>query len=233
MFTWDESASKIKSNVLELQLRDDKKSSMDVNDASQDIDLFIPLDSSKIAKPQVYFIAQQNGSMRYHRFVINTTEPPMSLKVAPVDKNDRFEIYWKYRVRPKAEEDEFITTLPDYSSCSVTSGKRVCLRDPFVVLIDPSKTSVSGGYFLGIRNIAPDHLRKKRSCFDGNRIKRSCLQYKDPPPDPNPGTGTYHLVVPRYRSGLDFNYTMNTIKTPCLYWDTKKQLWTSDGCRVG
>ena len=233
IFTWDESGSQIKSHVLDLQLQDDKKSTMAVNGTSQDIDLFIPLDSSKLPKPQVYFIAKQNGSMRYHRFVINATEPSMNLRVAPVDQDNHFEIYWKYRQRPEANKDELITVLPDYSSCSDNSGKHVCQRDPYMVFIEPSKTPVSGPYFLGIRNIASDHSRRKRSCFNGNRIKRSCLQYKEPPPTPEPpASGSYNLIVPRFRSGLDFNYTMDTIKSPCLYWDTDKQFWTSEGCKV-
>ena len=221
---------------MDLQLKDDAKSPLNVTGASEDIDLYIPLDSSKIPKPHVYFLAKQNGSMRYHRFVINTTDPPMSLRVAPVDRDDKFEIYWKYRVRPEANKDDVITTLPDYSSCTVINGKHTdCQRDPYMVLVDTSRTPVSGAYFLGIRNIASEsanRVRRKRSCSGGDRFKRSCLQYKDPPPTLAPTGGTYQTVVPMFRSDMDFNYTMDTIKSPCLYWDAKREAWTSDGCKV-
>lgn len=71
----------------------------------------------------------------------------------------------------------------------------------------------------------------------GKREKRSCLQYKDPPVRPltlPPGVSGGSLVdsVPTFDPDNDLAYGIKTIGSPCKFWDTKREKWSSEGCKV-
>lgn len=161
----------------------------------------------------------------------------MSFRIKPSKNDVFFAIYWGYQERPEVGDHNLVTVLPDFSSCSVLDGSReTCEYDPYTVFISGSSIPRSGEYYLGIRSYWASNgtrSRVRRSCFDGARIKRSCITYKDPPPRPTTDPrGEYKLQVPIYDADKDVNYTVNSFTSPCKFWDVKNETWSSKGCKV-
>ena len=89
----------------------------------------------------------------------------------------------------------------------------------------------SGTYFIGIlydKSSMEEKRRKNRSCSDGGRQKRSCVEPKDPPRLNSIG----RIVKPVYEPANDLNYTISGQEDKCLFWNRTREQWSSQGCKV-
>lgn len=88
----------------------------------------------------------------------------------------------------------------------------------------------SGIYFIGILydNNSKEKRRKKRSCSDGDRQKRACVEAKDPPRLNSIG----RIVNPVYEPEIDLNYSISGQEDKCLFWNRTKEQWSPQGCKV-
>lgn len=241
-FTWDMSATNVSSHVLSVLVKDDKYNSLNVSSLQNYINLFITRDIKTLLKPSDNFMKEENGSMRYHKFGIKNGGEPMSFQIIPdTNKNVLFEINWRQGERPNTGGDNFVTVLPDFTSCKILdNGEETCDYDPYTVFIDSSLIPSAGEYYMGIASYSSSkhavngsHSLERRSCREGARSKRSCIEYKDPPPRPSPTPqGEYKIQIPGYDAETDVNYTVNSFTSPCMYWDEERENWTSQGCKV-
>ena len=242
-YTWDMTAVNVSSHILSVVLKDDSHDALNVSSLQNDINLFIARDVTTLPKPVENFMKGANGSMRYHKFDVENVGEPMSFRImSELNENSLFEIHWLQGERPKLGGDNFVTVLPDFSSCKfLDNGEEHCEYDPYTVFIDSSLIAVPGEYYMGIASykaskaINGSHSRERRSCWEGTRVRRSCIEYKDPPPRPSPtpqGQEKFKTQIPEYNAGSDINYTVNSFSSPCMYWDEKNENWTSKGCKV-
>ena len=237
-FTWDMTALAVSSHVLSVVLKDGKHGSLNVSSLKNDISLFISRDITTLPKSTENFMKGENGSMRYHQFDVKNAGEPMSFQIIPdVNKFALFEIHWRQRERPKTGGVDFVTILPNFTSCKILDNDdEKCEYDPYTVFIDSSLIPSPGDYYMGIASYKASKAaisRERRSCWDGTRVRRSCIEYKDPPPRPSPTpSGVYKVQMPEYDAENDINYTLTSFSSPCMYWDEKSENWTSKGCKV-
>ena len=185
---------------------------------------------------------RENGSMRYHKFDVKNAGQPMNFQIIPDPNKDAlFEIHWRQGERPTKGSDNFVKVLPDFWSCKrFDNGDESCDYDPYTVFIDSSLIPTPGEYYMGIASykaseaaVNGSRSRGRRSCWEGTRVRRSCIEYKDPPPRPSPTSqGEYKVIIPEYDAGTYVNYTVNSFSSPCMYWDEKSESWSSKGCKV-
>ena len=240
-FTWDNTAATITSHVLTVMLKDEKQAVLNVSSLHNEINLFITRNVGSLTAPNPAFINGENGSIAYHKFDIENAGEPNILQITPKNDNTLFEIYWRSEERPQIGDDHFVAVIPDFTSCTtLEDGYETCEYDPYTVFIDASLILTPGEYYLGIASyqvpkadVNGTQSRTRRSCSEGVRRRRSCIEYKDPPPRPTNGPqGEYKIQIPEYDADRDVNYTVNSFSSPCKYWDEKNETWTSKGCRV-
>jgi hypothetical protein len=240
--TWDDSSKQISSSMVSFKLQDDGANDMNVSGLPNYIDIYIPRKvSEETDSANTYFMRNKVGAMAYHKYNWTVEELPISILV--VGKAIRSDVYIKMDKRPLNGKDIVFKTIPDYSSCKQNDNGEPtdCVEDPFIITIDDSVVKESGLYYLGLRNIGVQNgeakTRKRRDCGSSPRERRSCVQYKDPPPKPTSlpeGVvgGELVPVVPKFDALLDTTYSLQTFKSPCMYWDKEKEIWTSEGCKV-
>lgn len=240
-FTWDNTAATISSHILTVMLKDNKQVELNVSSLQSEINLFISRDIESLTKPNPAFMNGENGSIAYHKFDIENVGEPNILQITPNNDNALLEIYWRSGERPQIGSDHFVAVIPDFTSCTtLEDGHEICDYDPYTVFIDASLILTPGEYYMGIASyrvskvdINSTQSRVRRSCSESDRVRRSCIKYKDPPPRPTTGPqGEYKIQIPEYDADKDINYTVNSFSSPCKYWDEKNETWTSKGCRV-
>lgn len=240
-FTWDVTAATVSSHVLTLMLKDDNQAELNVSSLKNEISLFINRDVESLTKPNPVFMNGENGSMAYHQFNIENVGEPKILHITPNNDDAFLEIYWSSGERPQIGSVHIVGVIPNFTSCtSHEDGQEICEYDPYIVFIDASLISTPGEYYMGIASYRVPNVdingtqsRVRRSCSEGVRVKRSCIEYKDPPPRPTTAPqGEYKIQIPEYDAEKDINYTVNSFSSPCKYWDEKNETWTSEGCRV-
>lgn len=105
-------------------------------------------------------------------------------------------------------------------------------KDANEILLLDDVIKKSGTYFIGIlynKSSKEEERRKKRSCRDhGGRQKRYCVEPKDPPRIDPIG----RIVKPIYEPGSDLNYSISGHEDKCLFWDSKVEQWSPQGCKV-
>ena len=230
----------ISSHVLTVQLKDNKQNVLEVSFLQNEISLLIPRNVDSLTKPSPAFMKGENGSIAYHTFDIENDGEAKIIQITPNNNDSLFEIHWRYGERPRVGGDHFVAVVPDFTSCkTLENGYEICEYDPYTVFIDVPLIPISGKYYMGIatyrasKHINGTQSRERRSCSDGVRVRRSCVEYKDPPPRPTTGPqDEYKLEIPEYDPERDINYTVNSFSSPCKFWDKKNETWTSKGCKV-
>ena len=230
----------ISSHVLTVLLKDDKQNVLEVSFLQNEISLFIPRNVESLTKPSPAFMKGENGSISYHKFDIANVGEPKIIQITPNNNDVLFEIYWRHGQRPRVGGDHFVSVVPDFTSCTnLENGYQICEYDPYSVFIDASLVSIPGEYYMGIvsyrasKHFNSTQSRGRRSCTEGVRVRRSCIEYKDPPPRPTTGPQEeYKIQIPVYNPERDINYTVNSFSSPCMFWDEKNDTWTPKGCKV-
>lgn len=229
-YTWDKTASSIRSTVIDVTLRTSNSMEVEVNNLSSPLGLHISnrhtekvLDPRK--KPRHLFL--QPGVIRYHTLVIPSSEHLVSLRVANVASR-QVVVYFGQGFKPSANNHSYVVNLPDLSSCQSYKTDKLsnCTDDAHSVKLIGYD---AGLYYVGITLVVPK-ARMRRSCTgNGRRKKRSCIQVKDPPTTPPP---TPMIVTPQYNAKTDVNYTFSVTMGTCLYWSVEEEKWSSRGCKV-
>lgn len=231
----------ISSQVLTVLLKDNKQAVLEVSSLQNEISLFIPRNVESLTKPNPAFIKGENGSIAYHKFDIENVGEPKIIQITPNNNDAVFEIHWRYGERPRVGGDHFVAVVPDFTSCTILeNGYEICEYDPYTVFIKASLISIPGEYYMGIASYRASKLdingtqsRRRRSCSEGVRVRRSCIEYKDPPPRPTTGPqDEYKIQIPAFDPERDINYTVHSFSSPCKFWDEKNETWTSRGCKV-
>lgn len=154
-----------------------------------------------------------------------------SLQIEPTQAGVSLNVYTRFGERPTAFIYDQTTRIPNSSLCNATvKGKLIdCSVDPYIVTVGGTVIRSPGYVFIGVQyniNAQKPKSRRKRSCFDSRRQKRSCIEPKDAPQPENV------TIIPRYDPENDVNYTMSIQETKCLYWNKGAQKWVSNGCKV-
>ena len=229
-YTWDETASSIRSTVIDVTVRTSKGMEVEVNSLSSALGLHIPIGhTEKVSDPrkEPRHLFLQPGVIRYHTFVIPSSDHLVSLRVANVVSR-QIMVYFGQGFKPIANNYSYVFNLPDLSLCKSYKTDKIlnCTNDPYSV----KRTGYDAGlYYVGITLVVPK-TRMRRSCTgNGRRKKRSCIQVKDPPTTPPP---TPMIVTPQFNARTDVNYTFSVTMGTCLYWSEEEEKWSSRGCKV-
>lgn len=252
-FTWDKSAQTVKSSVLDFKLKASGGAALNISGLQEPIALFIPL--AKKEKPtekdnssaESLFVKPSNGTsdIRYHSFTVSSHDVLVTIQIKP-EKGKTMDVFVNYKTKPTRLRNVFNTTLPNFSSCTNwnpnsnwNSTKSLnCSSDPYTFAFSSLISGHTGTHYLGIQYIKKkpeadsniDSRRKKRSCRHVHgRWKRSCVDVKDAPTTPPP---IPIIIIPKYNSTTDANYSLSISVSGCLYWSETKEKWTGEGCRV-
>ena len=236
-YTWDRTKQRVNSDVLALDLKDDKRKLIKVSNLSNNVIVVMPLNSQTVSfeSPQ-YFT--RNDNLRFHEIYVEFENTLIKIEITPAQANTNLFVYFRYGQRPTTQKHDLNATVSKSEKCVWTpgahdrkDGKTKCSR-----LINPIETLAKrpGKYFLGVqgykRNGTNSHKREKRSCFGNRQEKRSCVEVKDPPPTPPQNTNV--TVVPVYNSKSDQNYTVTVAFGSCVFWSEERERWITEGCRV-
>lgn len=222
------------SNVLSLDLKDDKKDVLKISQLSSDVIIEMPLrpQTDPLKTPHLF---TKNNSPRFHEITVDYENTVLQLDIAPEDELVNLSIYIKFGHRPTIQEHDFNGTMSNKERCIWTkmdehfqNGCSFNYLTPIEVL-----AKKPGKYYLAVvthSNSTKPQKRQKRSCFGQRRQKRSCVEVKSPPPTPTQSENV--SLVPIYDPSTDHNYTLKVTMGSCVYWSDMRQMWITDGCRV-
>ena len=241
----------IRSSVLDVSLKNVTSGrAIRVQGLKKPVQLFIKnwereekeLKNQKKQKPKEIFFVKPSPpnsirNMRFHKISLSLyKDMETNIKIVP-SNNERLEIYIRNRVRPTPVDNNFQTTVPDFTSCLNSSrgdGFDKCLSDPYLIRISPKITGHTGTHYIGIRYVPKSPINKnnnttrvKRGCREtgGQRHKRSCVEVKNPP-------SVAKLVTSEFQNGTDVWYKIRVTMGACMYWSEEKEEWTNRGCKV-
>lgn len=235
-FTWDRTRERVNSNVLALDLKDDKRKVIDVSQLSSDVFIEIPLKAQKNPLQMSHFFTKKNSS-RFHEINVDYENMTIQVDISPEDVTVTLAIYIRFAHRPTIKEHDFNGTLSSNERCIWTrkgeniEGTSGCSSNVLTPIYIVAKKP--GKYYLAVEshnNLRNPQKRQKRSCFGEPRQKRSCVEVKSPPPTPPQSKN--ESVVPVYDPRADHNYTLKAAMGSCVYWSGNRQKWITDGCQV-
>ena len=221
-FTWDPSGQRVTTGVSSLELKNSTGHHLNMTELKSPLSIKLRNSEDLSNSTQSHYVKAKKTV--YHKINVTQRATALILKLRPENNATKFLVSVKYKERPSLSSSDLNVTIPDFSSCA--SGYSNCSRDPYLVFVNSDVVVNIGVYFIGITATSrmSGSSRVKR-CTGGERSKRSCVQYKEPPST----SATY--LVPQYLTG-DENYTMQVIPAACLYWDAEASNWTTEGCAV-
>ena len=233
-FTWDRTRERVASNVLSLDLKDDKQNAVETSQLSSDVIIEIPLKPQRSPEKMTHFFTKNNLT-RLHEIIVDYENTTMQLEIAPKDKSVNLTIYVRFGHRPTIKKYDFNATISSNKRCIWSklgqNSKNGCASNHLTSIEILAKKP--GKYYLAVvthSNSKKPQKRWKRSCFGQRRQKRSCVEVKSPPPTPPQGENV--SVVPVYDPSTDHNYTLRVAMESCVYWSDMRQKWLTDGCKV-
>ncbi|KXJ28705.1 Polycystic kidney disease protein 1-like 2 [Exaiptasia diaphana] len=242
--TWDPSAEDVSSTV-SLNLKTENSTEIKVDGLSKPFSMYIPRKVPELSPvSNATFIGKEMGSTAFHRYNWSMDSIPLHIIFLANYSDVIIDVYFKYKERPNVKRDPLYVTIPDQSFCtSDSSGLQKCSQEAYAILVNESIVKETGNYYLALKMKRPGgepQSRTRRDCGTYKRQKRSCLKYKDPPERPPtlpPGVdiskATFVDNVPKYDPEKHMAYSLTTIYSPCKYWNEKKEVWTTNGCKVG
>ena len=224
-FSWDPSGSLVTTGVSSLELKNSTGHVLNMKDIKSPISIKIQNNQDLINKSQRHYVGTNRTV--YHKVDVTSTGMTLRIKVRPESTSTYFSVFVKYQKRPSPTNNDYNTTIPNFSSCVQASfGYTNCSRDPYAVYLGSGRVNRTGYYFIGVQVKSRIlGMSRVRRCLGQGRSKRSCVEYKEAPTT----AATYNK--PEYRHG-DQNYTMEVLQAACLYWSTELSKWTSKGCTV-
>lgn len=224
-FSWDPSGARVTTGVSSLELRNSTGHALNMKDIKSPISIKIQNNQDSANNSQRHYVGKYRTV--YHKVNVTSTGMTLRIKLRPESNTTYFSVFVKYQKRPSPTNNDYNTTIPNFSSCvQASSGYTNCSRDPYAVYLGSRHVNQTGYYFIGIQVKSRSlGLSRVRRCLGQGRSKRSCVEYKEPPTT----AATYNL--PEYQYG-DENYTMEVLQAACLYWSTELSKWTTKGCTV-
>ncbi|KAL9976396.1 hypothetical protein ACROYT_G013694 [Oculina patagonica] len=237
-YTWDSTKQRVNSDVLALDLKDERRNVIKLANLSNGVTVITPLKPRTISSENPQYFAN-NDNLRFHKIDVENDNTFIIVEITPGEASTHLIVYMRYGQRPTTKEHDLNATVSSNGRCVWTltargkkDGKTECSFNQSL----PIKTLAKrpGKYFLGVQSyekiLNNSHKRKKRSCFGNRREKRSCVEVKDPPPTPAQSKNV--TVVPVYDSKTDQNYTLRVALGSCVYWSEEREMWITDGCQV-
>ena len=235
-YTWDNTKHRVGSDVLVLDLKDEKSKLIKVSNLSNDIILTIPLKPQTIFPEKLEYFTKDDD-LRFHKIDVEYENTLIVFEIVPQEPNMHFFAYMRYGQRPTSKDYDLNATVSSSENCvwkQSVHGKKEGKTD--CSFNEPIETFAErpGKYFLGVQSynatVAKSHKREKRSCFGNKRQKRSCVEVKDPSPTPPQSKSV--TEVPVYDSKKDQNYTLRVALGSCVHWSEEREMWITDGCQV-
>lgn len=238
-YTWDDTKERVDSDVLSLQLKDNKNKLIKVSNLSEDIIIIIPLKPQQDFTEKLWYFTRSDD-LRIHVINVKYENTLLMLDIKPQKPTVHLFAYIRFGQRPTVEDYDLNATISHNEKCvwmlstdGKSEGQTGCSLNPLAPIKVMAKRP--GKYFLGLKNYNATtnmfHKREKRSCFGGRRRKRSCIEVKDPPT--NPPQSKNVSVIPVYDSTTDKNYTLKVSSGSCVYWSEKLEMWIASGCQIG
>ncbi|KAL9967119.1 hypothetical protein ACROYT_G025287 [Oculina patagonica] len=238
-YTWDSTKQRVNSDVLALDLKDERQRLIKVANLSDNVMVFTPFKPHTVTVVENSQFFTNNNNLRFHEIAIEFGDTLVILEITPSEVQTYLFVYMRYGQRPTTKEYDLNATVSSNSRCIWTltahgkkDGKTECSFNQSLPITTLAKRP--GKYFLGVQSfkigVTNSHKRKKRSCFGNRREKRSCVEVKDPPPTPPQSKNV--TVVPVYDSKTDQNYTLRVALGSCVYWSEKREMWITDGCHA-
>ena len=239
-FLWDESAKRMKSDLVNLELKSENGSPLAMSNLTEDFELSIPLATTAKRPNNTNHHFLKPNSPRVHTIPVNYPGSSLQLTFIPEKDfmNATFLFMIKFGKKPAPDDHDYNFTLPDQTKCKILKNQPYvnCSDAAFQMDLKPEFIPKAGRYFFGVlyqvdTNKAKEKHRSRRSCANGGRQKRSCVDIKDPPPTPS--SLVEKPYVPVYDPLNDVNYTLKISEISCVFWDAKREIWSTDGCKVG
>lgn len=231
-FTWNNSSKKIKSSVTSLDLQSANGEKINVSNLENYIEIVIPISSSPpntSVGTDHYFL--KPNKLSFHSYYAEIADVPISIKIGAEKQGIVIEIFLKFGARPTIEysDHNFTVTSTCKNQTVDKQNETSCLLEESSLTVVPSEPSrlYIGLLFLGAKSVNEHSRRRRSACLGHGRERRSCVDFKDPPPK-----GVTETVIPQYDPSTDVNYTISISQSSCLYWSEEKEEWTSDGCKV-
>ena len=235
--TWPESSSRIRSPVLGLKIWRNGNEVVVIDNLSEDIQITIPsTDSHNLSLETMGFTEPNGRSIQYHTFHIEEDDDILQFKLSRLNSTNEITVYVKYGIKPTVSDYDFSYTLPNMTSCHVKNFTITsCQFDPFTVSISRQEAALTGRYYVGVVYESRDEgsVRVRRDCGQGSRVRRSCIQYRTPPPStPHPAGSEYIMQAPVYDPSKHLNYTITQTRYRCKFSTRKRRKWKRTGCKV-
>ena len=235
--TWPESSLRIRSPVLGLKIWRNGNETVVIDNLSQDIQITFTLtDVYNLSSETTGFVEPNGRSVKCHAFYIEEDDDIVQFKVDRLNSTNEITLYIKYKHKPTVSDFDFSYTVPNMTSCHVKNVTMMsCQSDPFTVSISRQETVLTGKYYVGVAYKEQDEGpgRVRRDCGEGSRVRRSCIQYKTPPPTTPPPAGSeYSMQASVYDPYRDLNYTITQTRYRCRFSTRKTRKWKSTGCKV-
>lgn len=216
-FTWNQTSERVHSDVLTLQLKDDKRNTINISQLSSDICVKIPLKDTSSPEENTHLFTKDHSS-RFHAIDVDYKDTFMQLEIAPEDPNIQLEVFMKFGSRPTIQEHDLNGTVSRNKWCiwrmqGETEAERVCAANR----MNPIQffAQKPGKYYVEVRFVTSDKRRTRSGVT--------------PPTPPQSKTAT---VVPEYDPSTDQKYSMRVALGSCVYWSDEWQTWTTEGCQV-
>ena len=217
-YTWDYSRTRVDSDVLSLDIKDDKGNVVNVSHLTSNINIQLPL-HPKNHTPDVFEHFAKPAKLHYHVTRVDYEGTVIKIEIKPQTPKARYTIYVKYQQRPTTDNYDVNQTVS--SNCnSRDTGKYDCVTDYFQVTAQKP-----GPYYIGILG---ERIPKHKRVIQ--RKRSPCVEVKDPPPTPPSYKNV--TVTPEYDPLTDVNYTLRVRLGSCVYWSQVQEKWITDGCKV-
>ncbi|XP_068694084.1 polycystin-1-like protein 2 [Montipora foliosa] len=171
-FTWSNTSKEVKSFTVGLTLKNESQNSLNTSNFSEDVNIYIPRDASKLPEPQEFnFIPlRDNEYIQYHTVEVNSVNFSVHIQIFPVNESTKIKVFMLYNEKPTLDSFDYNWTIPDFSSCKNVSTNSSsssnstagatdpedCKRDPYTVSISNSLVTRSGTYYLAVYHKKPE-----------------------------------------------------------------------------
>ena len=162
-FTYDESASKVKSSVTGIDFASKDGKGISVNNTDEPIEIIIENEAPDIQPEEIRMGVQEDGSQENFHTVKLSNESFRAV-ITPID-DVAIEVYLRVDKRPTPKKYMFRWTLPDNSSCTwknetkhegeimdlllVDRNETICTRDVYSIFVS-DEHNIDGVAYLGI-----------------------------------------------------------------------------------